>query len=73
MKFGCAQGTLPSLDVQGKESGTRPWELLDSDRWLRVRDPRVGSRGSPGKTGRHGSSGHGTVQGRARWTPKRQI
>ncbi|OWM83571.1 hypothetical protein CDL15_Pgr008356 [Punica granatum] len=26
-----------------------------------------------GKTGRHVSSGHGTVQGRARWTPKRRI
>ncbi|OWM82700.1 hypothetical protein CDL15_Pgr014188 [Punica granatum] len=26
-----------------------------------------------GKMGRHASSGHGTVQGRVRWTPKRRI
>ncbi|PKI26266.1 hypothetical protein CRG98_049045, partial [Punica granatum] len=26
-----------------------------------------------GKTGRHAHSGHGTVRGRARWTPKRRI
>ncbi|PKI69366.1 hypothetical protein CRG98_010248 [Punica granatum] len=38
---------LPSLGVRGEESGTWPWESQDSDRWLRVRDPRGGSRGSP--------------------------
>ncbi|PKI61394.1 hypothetical protein CRG98_018202 [Punica granatum] len=42
---------LPSLDARGKESGKWPWESRDSDRWLQVRDPRVGSRGSPGKNG----------------------
>ncbi|OWM91651.1 hypothetical protein CDL15_Pgr022199 [Punica granatum] len=26
-----------------------------------------------GKMGLHASSGHGTVQGRVRWTPKRRI
>ncbi|OWM91132.1 hypothetical protein CDL15_Pgr010162 [Punica granatum] len=42
---------LPSPDVRGKESGKWPWESQDSDRWLRVRDPRVGSRGNPWKSG----------------------
>ncbi|PKI38244.1 hypothetical protein CRG98_041360 [Punica granatum] len=43
--WGCHVG------AEGKESGTRSWELQDQDRWLRVRDPRVGSRGSPWKNG----------------------
>ncbi|PKI40403.1 hypothetical protein CRG98_039207 [Punica granatum] len=41
----------PPWVAGGKESGKWPWESRDSDRWLRVRDPRVGSRGSPGKNG----------------------
>ncbi|OWM75113.1 hypothetical protein CDL15_Pgr017239 [Punica granatum] len=38
-----------------------------------LRDPRDGSRGSSGKTGRHASSGDDTVRDRARWTPQRRI
>ncbi|PKI78393.1 hypothetical protein CRG98_001214 [Punica granatum] len=38
-----------------------------------LRDPRGGSRSSSGKRGWQASSGHGTVQDRARWTPKGRI
>ncbi|PKI52680.1 hypothetical protein CRG98_026929 [Punica granatum] len=67
------KGVLPSPDVRGKESGKWPWELQDSDRGLRVGDPDVAAAVVRGKTGRQARSGHGTVRGRARWTPKRRI